>query len=213
MQIEGRLASSDHEMIEASLLLDIKVDRSSKFYRNYAKGDYDEMRRRASSIQWDLELENLGVEDSWCFIKSRLEEMTEALVPMTKKKGARSPPWMDGEVKRAIREKKKAWKEWKRTKREEAKRVYKSCENRTKKLIRNKKNALERHVAKDCKLNPKRFYSFINSASRSRSTIGPLNKDGERVVDPKQQAELLNAYFSSVFTRCDDPRQQKNLPV
>jgi hypothetical protein len=206
VQMEGRLATSDHELIEASLILDVKTERASKHFRNFAKGDYDEMRRRADNIQWDLELMNLGVEDSWCFIKRKLLEMMESLVPMTRKRGARAPPWMDGEVRRAIREKKKAWKEWKTTKREEAKRVYKNSEKRTKKLIRNRKNAFERHIAKDCKLNPKRFYSFINSARRSRSTIGPLNKDGERVVAPKEQADFLSDYFSSVFDRCqDDP--------
>ena len=68
MQMEGRLATSDHELIEASLFLDVKADQTSKHFRNFAKGDYDEMRRRASSIQWDLELEKLGVEDCWNFI-------------------------------------------------------------------------------------------------------------------------------------------------
>ena len=72
-------------------------------------------------------------------------------------------------------------------------------------MIRNKKNALEKSVAKDCKTNPKCFYSFINSARRSRSSIGPLVKDGARLVEPKEQADFLNSYFSSVFTCNDDP--------
>ena len=59
---------------------------------NLESRDYDEMGRHASSIQWDLELVNLGVEDSWCFIKCKLLEMTESLVPMTKKRGSRAPP-------------------------------------------------------------------------------------------------------------------------
>ena len=84
-----------------------------------------------------------------CVCMGLRKQKKKTHVPMTKKRGARAPPWMDGEVKRAIREKKKAWKEWKRTKREEAKRVYKNSENRTKKLIRNRKNAFERSVAKD----------------------------------------------------------------
>ena len=128
-------------------------------------------------------------------------------MPMRRKRSARAPPWMDGEVKRAINEKKKAWN---RSKKEEEKRDYKKWENKTKKLIRKKKNALERQIAKDSKLNPKHFFSFINSSRRSRSTIGPLNKDGVRLTDPKDKAEYMNEYFQSVFMRCDVPPPTKD---
>ena len=81
--------------------------------------------------------------------------------------------------------------------------MYKACESRVKKLIRNRQNTIEKQIAKDGKTNSKRFFSFINSAKRSRSSIGPLTgSNNERVTDPLQQAELLNIYFSSVFTRC-----------
>ena len=85
---------------------------------------------------------------------------------------------------------------------EEEKRIYKACESRVKKLIRNRKNAFEKQIAKDSKTNSKCFFSFINSGKRSRSSIGPLSGgDNELVTDPLQQAGLLNEYFSSVFTR------------
>ena len=207
--MEGRLATSDHELIEANLQLEVKSKQGTEYVRNYGRGDYVEMRRRMANIQWAQELENLGVEESWSFIKRQVTQLTEALVPMKRKRSARAPPWMDSEVRKAIREKKKAWNKWKSTGEEEKRREYKGWESKTKRMIRNKKNALERNVAKDSKLNPKRFFSFINSARRSRSSIGPLNKDGARVVEPKAQAELLNEYFSSVYTRCNDPPPSK----
>ena len=71
------------------------------------------------------------------------------------------------------------------------KKEYKKCENRVKKLIRNRKNAVEKQVARDSKTNPKRFYSFINSAKRSRSSIGPLTANGELVTDLLQQARSI----------------------
>ena len=37
-----------------------------------------------------------------------------------------------------------------------------------------------------------------------------MNKDGERVVDPKNQAEFFNKYFSSVFTRSNDDPPTKD---
>ena len=204
VEMEGRLAKSDHEMIGVDLLLDIKTGQPTEHVRNYARGNYIEMRRQMKDIRWVQELENLGVEECWHFIKCKMATMTEALVPMKRKRRVDAPPWMDGEVRKMITAKKKAWNKWKRTRSEADGIVYKRCETSTKKIIRNKKNALERQVAKDCKQNPKLFYSFINSSRRSRSTIGPLNKDGVRVVDPKEKADFLNEYFSSVYTRNND---------
>ena len=50
------------------------------------------------------------------------------------------------------------------------------------------------------KENPKLFYSFINRAKATRTKIGPLRNGDEVVTDPKQEAELLNDYYASVFT-------------
>ena len=74
-------------------------------------------------------------------------------------------------------------------------------------MIRNKKNALEQSIAKNCKTDPKTYYSYVNSAKRNRSQIGPLkNDDGEFIIKPKEQAEALSHFFASVFTRSDgDP--------
>ena len=73
---------------------------------------------------------------------------------------------------------------------------------KTKKRIRNKKNAVERRVMEYRKSNPKLYYAFINSAKKTRSKIGPLKNDrNETVTDPREQAELLNRQYASVFTR------------
>ena len=209
IHMEGRLATSDHELIESDLLLERKKIQAHDLMRDYGKGNYREMRQRMMNIPWKRELENRNVEECWGFIKHVLDGMTESLIPLKTKRGNRSPPWMNGEVRKAIVEKRKAWNKWKRTKREEEKREYKQWETKTKKLIRNRKNGFERQVAKECKTNPKRFYSFINSSRRSHCTIGPLSKDGERVVDPIELAEYFNEYFSSVFTRCNDDSPAK----
>ena len=88
--------------------------------------------------------------------------------------------------------------------------VYKSLKKQTKKMIRNKKNGLERRVAKEAKEDPKMFYAYVNSAKRTRSKIGPLkSEDGETVVDPEEQATILNNFFSSVFTRNEEPPTPK----
>ena len=50
----------------------------------------------------------------------------------------------------------------------------------------------------------------MNSARRNRSPIGPLLSGDELVVNPKAQSNVLNDYFSSVFTRCDNESPSKD---
>ena len=72
-------------------------------------------------------------------------------------------------------------------------------------MIRNKKNAFKRNIAKNRNSNPKMYYSYVNSAKKNRCRFGPLkNEAGEFVVNPKEQAESMNQFFSSVFTRSDE---------
>ena len=79
-------------------------------------------------------------------------------------------------------------------------------------MIRNKKNALERDIAKKRKTDPKLYYSYVNSGKRNSSLIGPLKNDaGEFVIDHKEQAQMFNQFFGSVFTKPsgDTPEKEK----
>ena len=64
-----------------------------------------------------------------------------------------------------------------------------------------------RNIAKCRKTNPKLYFSYVKRAKKNKSRFGPLkNDDSEFVIDPKDQAETMNEFFSSVFTRSDgDP--------
>ena len=75
-----------------------------------------------------------------------------------------------------------------------------------KKKILRKKNKVEKDVVKYRTSNPKVFYRYINNSRATRSKVGPLkDENGEIIIDPKEQAEMLNGYLASVFTRMDCP--------
>ena len=86
VRMEGRLVTSDHELIEADLLLEVSSGQTSEYVRDYGRGDFAEMRRQMQCIRWHDEMESHGVEQCWTFIKGVLSEMTEALVPMKRKR-------------------------------------------------------------------------------------------------------------------------------
>ena len=65
------------------------------------------------------------------------------------------------------------------------------------------KRNFERNLAKSAKKNPKEFYSYMKSKTTNKETVGPL-KDGDGTSSENaRMAELLNTFFSSVFTSED----------
>ena len=72
------------------------------------------------------------------------------------------------------------------------------------KTIRDAKRKLERKIAKNMKKNPRQFYSYLSKNTKSRSPVGPLiDSDGTQVSEPQGMCQILNNFFSSVFTNED----------
>ena len=46
----------------------------------------------------------------------------------------------------------------------------------------------------------KKLWSYIKSQRKDTSGIPPLSQNGSLYADPNQKAEILNNYFSSVFS-------------
>ena len=65
-------------------------------------------------------------------------------------------------------------------------------------------------LAENVKKDSKSFYAYVRSKQRNKVRVGPLkNSLGQDIVDNKDTAELLNNYFSSVFTL----ENTKNVPI
>ncbi|CAJ0966536.1 unnamed protein product, partial [Ranitomeya imitator] len=56
-------------------------------------------------------------------------------------------------------------------------------------------------LANESKTNPKLFFNYINSKRIKTENVGPLKNSEERmVVDDEEKANILNTFFSTVFT-------------
>ena len=65
---------------------------------------------------------------------------------------------------------------------------------------------LERKLAKNIKKNPCAFYAHLNKQTKLQGSVGPLqDSTGATKSDNKDMAELLNMFFTSVFTKEDLP--------
>ena len=96
------------------------------------------------------------------------------------------------------------WRVYRRTRRDEDYANYKEALNLAKAEIRKSKRTFEKKLAGNIKTDSRSFYAYVRSKQKVQDKVGPLeNNRGNIISDGFQVAEVLNVYFSSVFTTED----------
>jgi ribonuclease P/MRP protein subunit RPP40 len=121
--------------------------------------------------------------------------------------------WVNRAVSKSSRGKSKAWKKYQNQKTRENLDKYKIKLKKSRDAIRTAKRNYEKKLAQDVKTNCKGFYAYVRSKQRTKERVGPLkNSMGKVVEEDVEAANLLNDYFSSVFTIEDCSNVPKPFP-
>ena len=207
----GTLGSSDHDLIIVNTQINYFKTNDKTQVRNWRKANIEEMKNDLSNVDWESVFLEKDAQHCWDFFHETVDKIVEEHVPLRAVKNSSKPIWMNTNILRIVRKKRKLWKKYVKTRDYEQFVAYKKIEKDVKNCIRKAKKNIESKLAKDMKKNPKAFYSYINSKKSSRDTIGPLKIDERLIENDCDIAEHLNSFFSSVFTH-DDPNCNFNVP-
>jgi len=198
----GRLGRSDHSMIFITLFCPMQLNKSLRHVYLWHRADVGRLRETVNSHDWPNLLHDLEVEEAWSLFKSIITSATEECVPKTIGKQTSQPVWMNRNLLRLIRCKKRRWWKYKDFKTQENLDNYKIMERTVQKSVRNAKKNYERKLSMKEKGNDRAFNSYLKNRLGLRTTIGPLHDiDGSLVIENDDMARILNNFFASVFTR------------
>uniref|UniRef100_K7F1Q8 Reverse transcriptase domain-containing protein n=1 Tax=Pelodiscus sinensis TaxID=13735 RepID=K7F1Q8_PELSI len=201
VEVGDNLGSSDHEMVDFRILTKGRKESSKIHTLDFKKADFDSLRDLMERIPWDVNMKGKGVQDSWQYFKEALLKAQKETIPTRSKRGkpGRRPDWLTGEILGVLKHKKEAYRKWKlgQMTREELKCIVRECRG----VIRKAKAQMELRLAKDVKDNKKGFYRHVNKKKVIREGVQSLmDEGGNLVTEDVGKAEVLNAFFASVFT-------------
>ena len=210
---EGRLGTSDHNMFKLDIVGPALERDSVELVPDWAKADMEGLRTAILEINWVERLEGKTGLKAWDILKRVIQEETDRCVPLKRRRTSSRPLWMNKNILRLIRKKRRLWKAYTREEgplpgrpgnRDSASFVaYRNVQNEVQKSIKRAKRKVERKLAKDRKGKSKSFFSYIKKKTSNRVSVGPLKVEDEVVADSTKMASILNTWYCSMFTEED----------
>ena len=206
------IAKSHHQVLTAQLSTDnsfIKMPTTKQkiIKPNFDKANFEALNTFFKEINWEELLKNNNVDDMWNIIKEKIEYAQKLYVPnkiIINNKNKPQNVTMDDNLHTLIKDKRYLFKIYKKYKTKRAQYNYNLARNRVSLKIKLLNKNKENKIAKNIKTNSKAFYQYIASKTVIKEGIYNLiNKNGDVIKEDKDKCELLNDYFSSVFTTED----------
>ncbi|KAK4822072.1 hypothetical protein QYF61_009333 [Mycteria americana] len=184
VMVGGCLGQSDHEMIEFLIRGEAARGVGKTATLDFRRADFSLFRRLVDRVPWEAALMGKGVQEGWTFFKEEVLKAQERAVPREL--------WLELRRKRRVYD---LWKKGRATQ-EDYKGVARLCREKT----RRAKAELELSLAAAIKDNKKHFFKYISSKRRAKENLQPLvDVGGNTVTKDEEKAEVLNAFFASVF--------------
>ena len=182
-----------------------------KFY--YDRGNYDNM-RKLMDLEWEEEFAACptDVTKQWEIFKKKFKDAEEICVPQKQitanslQRTKYNTP-LDKKALKKIKKKHRCWQRYMETREGRHYDAYCRQRNQVRALTRKIQKEFEKNIAANAKKNPKKFWQYAKSKTKTKTGVSDLEMPGSdggngnrTTQSDKEKAEVLSAFFTSVFT-------------
>ncbi|BHF73659.1 hypothetical protein SprV_0401674100 [Sparganum proliferum] len=194
------LGQSDHVVLMWEYTLFSLLPQPLDSRPNIWRGDFEQMRKDLSPIDWASTLSG-GVQEVWCQFKELVHNLISDHCQIMRRRLTNRPRWLTPSLKNEVNKKRKQWKRSLTDRTPKSLSRYKVQRNRVKILIAKGRKAFEKDLLGRAMVNPKVPYSYIRHSTRNRDPITLLRTaEGMEISDDKDRTEHLFQFFRSVVT-------------
>jgi hypothetical protein len=191
LEVVNPIANSDHCAVVWRLVVKTDIDFNSIVAYDYKKGRYEELVDEMNEVEWEKEWS--GTKKIWRVFLRRLLECRQKYIPQRDRKRSTVPRWMNKRIAKGIKRRNKSWRKFNGWPSNDARKQYNKSRNKVTSDIRKAKRRYEEKLATKINENPKLFYSYVRSKSKTKVRVGPLLDDvGSLVDDNKGISMILN---------------------
>ena len=105
---QGRLGSSDHEILMCTLAADFLREDNHTMVRDFGRANFEAMKNDLRIDWWDW-LEGKNRNEMWICIREKIQESIIRHIPWKRRKEKNRPKWMTRKIKRSINKKRELW--------------------------------------------------------------------------------------------------------
>ena len=152
--------NSDHCTIHFKLVVRRQAKNKTRQTRDYNRGDWESIRRDLHAIAWKPLLEDKTCEEQLKIFTVLIEQQVDRKIPWKRQRGKHEPRWMNKRMQKCIRKKRKKWKKFKDSGRQEDYLAFKVIQSQTTLAVKEAKRDFEKKLAKNIKKDSKSFYAY-----------------------------------------------------
>ena len=217
---------SDHNLIIANTTLSKPrefippTNPNQNSFRNlnffHQNINWEAFNQEIESISWDSQFATAGVQENFDFFQAELLKIAQKYVP--KKRVFRGKKNSIPRDRRILLRKIKSLQGKIVTSRDPSQiarhmESIAAIERSLKSSHDNERKRKEDRAIECMKGEDKNyFFKYAKSKSKIKTQIGPFEKDGELIQDPKQKAEMLKEQFDSVFSSPNNANEDPSPP-
>ena len=199
------LGNSDHDSIHFEITTTSSHQLLHRTFRQFHKADAQDFQTTLQCIPWELFYNETHIDETWDNFTALVHAAAKDVIPIATSKGRRRSPWITSDIIKASRKKNRAYHRAIKNKNNvNLWNKYVDLRSLVKRMTRNTYNDYVQSLAIDCKLNPKRFWSFVKSKRKPQS-VNYFQHGNQTHTSPSEIANAFNLYFQSNFSPQQSP--------